>query len=214
MPKGSKAAAVLFIHRSVGQNLLDDGHLANDIEQLSKNTNLVVTFKDVNNNVNKDIPGENTRPVDYLEYFKKHTFSEDLVVIKSCYPNNAIKSDQDLTELKRTYKELVGAFLGRSSSKLLIMTTPPLRPIRTTIAQASRARLLATWLSSQNFGKRVMVFNFYDVLAEPSSARNANTLRKEYRRLLPWDNHPNKKANLRVSPEVAYTIVEFLKTTP
>lgn len=203
--------SLLFIHRSVGQNLLDDGKLRETLTSTSRESGLSIDFKDINNNSNKKVPGPDTKPVNYLEYFQKTSVQADLVVIKSCYPNNAIKSDKDLQKLKQTYTDLVNVFLQHSSGNLLLMTTPPLRPSRTNRGEANRARKLATWLVGQQFGRRIRIFDFYDLLAVHEDSKDKNMLKKQYRRMLPWDNHPNKKASLVVCPELAKAILDFLK---
>lgn len=202
--------SILFIHRSVGQNLLDDGRLAIELEAAAKNAGISVDFSDINNNNEHTIPGIDTKPHHYLDFFSRKALPNDLVIIKSCYPNNAIKSNKDLEQIKKTYKELVRKYLENSKGRLLILTTPPLRPICTSNAEAGRARRLATWLSNEAFDKRVKVFNLYDLLAEPDNSGKANTLRKMYRKLLPWDNHPNKKASRTISAMLTKTVIEFL----
>lgn len=203
--------SVLFIHRSVGQNLLDDGKLREALDRSTDNSGLSVELKDINNNENKKIPGPDTKPANYLEYFQETKVQADLVVIKSCYPNNAIKSDKDLEDLKQTYTDLINAFLEHSSGKLLLMTTPPLRPFWTNKGEAKRARTLATWLAGQQFGSRIRVFNFYNLLADREDPKDKNMLRKQYRRLFFWDNHPNKKASIVICPDLAKAIIDFLK---
>ncbi len=203
--------SILFIHRSVGQNLLDDGGFALELKAAAKKANKSVDFADINNNYDHVVPGADTKPLDYLDYFSRTTLKEDLVMIKSCYPNNAIRSDSDLEQLKITYKKLVDAFLNHSKGRLLILTSPPLRPIRTSNGEARRARNLATWLEDKSFNERVRVFNFYDLLAEPAGSVDANTLKKKYRRLLPWDNHPKKNASQKISPMLGKAVVDFVK---
>ncbi len=202
--------SILFIQRSVGQNLLDDGNLRKQVDLSARRKNLQIKLTDINNNRDKKIPGTDTKPSDYLRFFQNASVSADLVVIKSCYPNNAIKSASELSNLKQTYQQLVSAFLENSNGKLLIMTTPPLRPTKTNRDEASRARILATWLAKQPFGNRVKVFNFYDLLAEPVGHKNCNTLKKKYRRFVLWDNHPNRQASRSTSTKLAHVILSSL----
>lgn len=204
------AKTVLFIHRSVGQNLLNDGGLKGEIERAAGTSGLSLIFKDINNNSNHEIPGPDTKPSDYAKYFSNHSLSEDLVIIKSCYPNSAIESDAKLDELKLTYESLIQKFKANSLGKLLILTTPPLRPGRTNQSQAYRARALATWLTELPADNRVRVFDFYSLLAEPAGHAQANMLKKQYRRLFPWDNHPTKAASQMASPLMARAVADFL----
>ena len=200
-----KKLKAIFIHRSVGNNLLKDGDLRNIVLKVCAETGIDIDFKDINNNTTKGIPGDDTTPKDYAVYFKEHACDEDIVIIKSCYPNNTIDSDATLQQLKETYLEIAKSYLAKSKGKLLIMTTPPLRPIRTNSEHAKRAQTLAKWLSVQSFGKRVSVFDFYALLADDSGV-----LRKEYRRLLPWDNHPNNIASQSIAPKLASRIAQFI----
>lgn len=200
---------ILFIHRSVGNNLLKDGHLAELLQAEASKAGIVINFQDINNNKQKGVPGDDTKPVDYLEYFKNNKRDEDLVIIKSCYPNNAIDSDVTLNKLKETYQEIADAFIKRSAGRLLILTTPPLRPSRTTTAQAKCARSLATWLVTLKHN-RVSVFDFYDLLAESASGKEANTLKQRFRRWAPWDNHPNKIASVEISQKLAPYVINML----
>lgn len=199
-----KSVSALFIHRSVGNNLLRDGNLKNLVVRAGLKKNIEIDFKDINNNLEKGTPGEDTKPKDYAVYFKNHARSEDIVIIKSCYPNNAIRSDSALRDLKNIYKEIVKAYLSNSKGKLIIMTTPPLRPLRTTSTEAERAKDLERWITEQSFGTRVKVFDFYEMLSDQSGV-----LKSEYRRLLPWDNHPNSKASRIIAPKLADYIAEF-----
>lgn len=197
---------VLFIHRSVGQNLIDEGNLQAHVRERARTTGIIVNFTDINNNQDHKIPGGDTKPVDYLNFFDRTSLKQDLVIIKSCYPNNAIKTAQDLKTLQTTYISMTDAFLKHSTGKLLIMTTPPLRPIRTSSTQASRARELALWLTRHEFGARIQTFDFYNELADQN-----NTLKSTYRRIFPWDSHPNKKASLTISPKLAIKIIDLIK---
>lgn len=198
--------SVLFIHRSVGKNLLNDGHLAELIAKADSS----IDFKDIDNNKRKGTPGDDTKPTDYAKYFSNNSREEDLVIIKSCYPNNAIKSDQALVQLKELYSAIINGYLESSKGKLLIMTTPALRPLHTSPEEAARARELAKWLMALSTDNRVNVFDLYDLLAEPKGDKHANMLRSQYRRLGPWDNHPNKAASRHIAPLLANAIAKLV----
>ncbi len=197
---------VLFIHRSIGKNLLNDGKLA----QLISDIDSSIDFKDIDNNKRKGIPADDTKPVDYAKYFSENSRHEDLVIIKSCYPNNAIGSNEALGQLKQSYTMIIDGFLKHSKGKLLIMTTPPLRPLHTNSKDAKRARELATWLSELKTDRRVTVFNFFDLLAGPEGGKQANMLQRKYQRLPFWENHPNKEASRHVAPLLASAISKLV----
>ncbi len=208
---------VLFIHRSVGNNLIQDGEL---YELLKAHDN--IQFSDFNQNTgvlcdtvgkedtNMKMPGGDTHPENYAELFKDDhnsalkTFAMefDQVIIKSCYPNSNIKTGEELEMIKEHYKSIASFFVN-NNKQLLILTSPPLRPTSTTTENAARARQLAIWLTEQSLGKTVEVFDFYDRLTGKD-----NMLRKEFRRLIWLDNHPNKKASKIIAPELAELLLK------
>lgn len=216
---------MLFIHRSVEQNLIHDGKLH---ELIHKTGNF--TLSDYNQNTdiltNSDgqqqkmgflFPDGNTRPKDLAAIFSNKVATQykpiqdialqhDIVAIKSCYPNSNITSETELESIKQHYQTIADFFTNRNKP-LIILTSPPLTPLMTNRDKASRARLLAGWLSGTNIGNSTSVFNFYDLLATPSDSKHANMLRKEYRRWLPFDSHPNERA----SREIALVFVDFLQ---
>lgn len=207
---------ILFIHRSVGNNLINDSDFYKLLEAQGAN----FEFSDYDNNTGilRDgkgskklglmFPNDNTKPSDYAELFSeqgKENYSElfnlvmsyGVIAIKSCYPNSNIKSDKELENVKDSYRKITQFFAGHPNKKLIILTSPPLRPFATSTKNADRARQLADWLSSESFGSIVSVFNFFDLLAS-----DKNVLKREYRKLVPFDNHPNKKAATVIAPKL------------
>lgn len=210
---------LLFIHRSCGTNLLRQGNVR-------KLLDLDIQLDDYNQNIDKltdsygnrsffriEFAGRDTTPKAYALFFNEanegHTQLQyilnayDGIIIKSCYPNNAIADEQALTELKECYTAIAAFFASHPDKTLGIVTTPPLVSSKTNPQEAANARLLAEWLKNTEFGGNVRVFDFYGRLADA----NTNTLRKEYRRL--WtklgipDSHPNRKANRGIALEFA-----------
>lgn len=216
----------LFIHRSVGNNLINDGdfyRLLGESEysgELSDYDNNTGLLRDNAGAAKLDLkfPNDNTRPADYAELFsatgkEKYSglydlvMSYDFIVIKSCYPNSNIKSDDELKRIKKCYQIIATYFTALPNKKLLILTSPPLRPFAISTDNAHRARLLADWLFLEPLGANVRVFNFFDLLADDS-----NYLRAEYRKLLPFDNHPNKKASIAVAPKLIQQLKSISET--
>jgi len=210
----------LFIHRSVGNNLIQDS----SFYQLLTNSGLKDEFDDYNNNdgvlrnrngnnnLGLKFPNDNTKPADYAELFSEQGSKDykelydfvmkyDQIIIKSCYPNSNIKSISELDRTKKHYTQIATHFV-QLGKKLIIMTSPPLRPTSTTPESASRARNLADWLALENFGSNISVFDFFSLLAS-----DGNVLKKEYRRLIWLDNHPNAKASREVAPKLVAKIV-------
>lgn len=155
-------------------------------------------------------PGGNTRPKDLSVIFSDNVAAQykliqdqalryDIVAIKSCYPNSNITSDAELESIKQHYQTITDFFTNHNKH-LVILTSPPITPLMTRHDRAARARLLANWLSNTNIGKNVRVFNLYDLLAVSGGGRHANMLRKEYRRWLPFDSHPNMQASREIAP--------------
>jgi hypothetical protein len=208
---------VLFIHRSVGQHLLEHGNLRKllnekNIELDDYNNNSGIITHDDSSVTNKKIimPGDNTNPDNLEAFFKswpETLTSYDAVMIKSCYPNSHIKTKQELELIKSNYTSIFESF--RSRQKLLIiLTTPPLRPLLTNRLEASFANQLADWLMTQT-NNLVHVFNFHKELSEPEG-KHAGMLKRGYRRLAPWDNHPNNKAHKKIAPFIADAIKNAL----
>lgn len=88
----------------------------------------------------------------------------------------------------------------------IIVTSPPLHPQQTNTDEARRARVIASWLKSDEYligHPNVFVFDFFDLLADPST----NTLRAEYQLSSDEPNsHPNQQANEIIGP----LFVEFI----
>ena len=209
----------LFIHRSVGRNLIKYGKL---YEQL-KSLNSKIEFEDYDHNTGTlssatehsklgyVFPGHNTYPANLAKLLtttdKEYrpildwVSSYDVVILKSCYPTTKIKSDEALKKLEEDYQVVVGHFKA-TGQQLILMTPPPMRPILTRKNWAARSRKLATWLTKTDFGSSVHVFDLFSELATQPGQKNENTLRKGYRRPLFFDAHPNRKANLHISPKL------------
>jgi hypothetical protein len=212
-------ARIIFIHRSVGENLLNDSHFY----ELLERKKVLFSFADCNQNtgclrsgsniqkVNLEMPG--TDPVNYAELFSEKRrvdygngidviLSYDVIIIKSCYPNSNIKSDADLEAVKGYYSSISKFFNTLPDKRLVIMTSPPLVPYKTNLDVARRARQLADWLSNTNLGSNVRVFNLFNILAESEKSSQENMLRKKFRRVFPFDSHPNKLAAKEIAPKL------------
>ena len=102
---------ILFIHRSVGKNLINDGELYKKIKSIPNidfndyNVNTkILRSKNASQKFMLDFPNNNTTPKDYSILFHKNTnyqntkdyiLSYNTVIIKSCYPNSNIKNNQN-----------------------------------------------------------------------------------------------------------------------
>lgn len=215
---------ILFLHRSVGENLINDGkmygliavHSDVMLSDFNQNTSVLRDAKS-SRKTDMTMPGGNTTPRDFAALFrdgfqsplKDFIMEFDVIVIKSCYPNSNIKSGGELHVIQNHYRSIAQYFAQHTDKQLVILTSPPLIPLLTRRANATRARELAYWLSRTRFGENVGIFNLFDELANDSGTQ-ANMLRREYRRVLPFDSHPNKLASQTIAPKLIQFIVEAL----
>jgi hypothetical protein len=217
---------VLFIHRSVGHNLIHDGRVYALIEvagqpfeltDYNHNTGILTSPSGIKR-LNLQFPGGDTKPQNYAAVFTHKGSSEhrelleltgayDTVVLKSCYPT-CITSDAELESLKQHYAVITDFFTNTMPQQLVLVTPPPLRPRKTSKENARRARALANWLTSNQFASNVHVFDLFNLLAHTENHSRANTLRKHYQRPYFWDSHPNIEASQEIAPK----FVKFLAT--
>jgi hypothetical protein len=204
---------VLFIHRSVGHHLIEQGHLrellkdkAIDFDDYDNNSGILTRSDATSANDAIRMPGNNTNPDNLAEFFSgwpELLNSYDLIMVKSCYPNSHIKDEAQLDKIKASYKSIIKSF-NDHNKRLLILTSPPLRPLFTNQTEARLSGELADWLTSVA-GGNVQVFDFHHALAE-TDGRHKGMLKRKYRRLLPFDNHPNQKAHQAIAPQVVDVI--------
>ncbi|MFA6570046.1 MAG: hypothetical protein WCT77_02290 [Bacteroidota bacterium] len=236
----SSEKRILFIHHSTGGNLIKEGNLRDEIKKLdpavqlwdhnynlfpifttllANNTHLKglsdaqgkVTGKDYN------IVVSNNSPKEYADIFSrdpndstlKAILIYDVIAFKNCYPTTRIISDQQLDEDIKYYTIIRDNLKKYSEKQFLLLTPPPARRETTNIEDAKRATKLVSWLNSQDLLQgipNIHIFDFFGLLADKDGM-----LKKEYQRLLPWDSHPNKKANLAVAPVIAEYIVKLTR---
>ncbi len=146
---------ILFLHRSVGENLIRDGkmyeliatHGDDELSDFNQNTR-VLRDADGSRKTDMVMPGGNTTPRDFAALFrddyhsplKDLTMEFDAIVIKSCYPNSNIKSSDELHEVQNYYRSIAQYLTQHADKKLIILTSPPLIPLLTNRANATRAR--------------------------------------------------------------------------
>ena len=195
---------LLFIHRSVGQGIIDEGRLRSKLDKLiefddfNSNTHQLTSHEGVTSQSEMVIPGDDTTPKNLDTLFSEWSpvlDAYDLVAIKSCYPNSRIKNDAQLAEIERYYSHIIDNVVSHGK-RLLIITTPPLRPSFTNAIETMHADELAKWLMEQR-SDAVSVFDLRSVLSENG------VLKSQYRRFLPWDNHPNTKGYQKSADSLA-----------
>jgi hypothetical protein len=133
----------------------------------------------------------------------------EVIVVKSCFPNSAIKDDEMQEQFKTWYLQMRDAMDRHPDRIFIIVTSPPLHPLMTNADEARRSRAIADWLKSDAYlagHPNAFVFDFFDLLADPST----NVLRAEYQ-VGPddADSHPNQTANEIIGP----LFVEFIHET-
>jgi hypothetical protein len=142
------------------------------------------------------IPGDNTDPHGLLtilrgieagEPWAERTRTFDVLMLKSCFPNNAIHSDAATTSLKGLYQQMREVAMALPQA-VLLMSSPPLVLEATRPDQAARAADIAAWLGSHWTGPRLGYANIFDTLTYHCGPARG-TLRLRYRRKRPRDSH-------------------------
>jgi hypothetical protein len=198
-------STALFIHHSVGRQIIHEGALR---QKLSADIpSLQLWDHDYNEPGLSDsaglplgecfpIPGDNTDPEGLLAILKGIEAGEpwadraktfDLLMLKSCFPNNAIRSDSAAAALKGIYQQMREVAMTLPQPVLLV-SSPPLVFEATRPDQAARAADLAAWLESHWTGPRLGYANIFETLTYRSGPARG-TLRLRYRRRRPSDSH-------------------------
>ncbi len=221
---------LLFIHHSTGANLIAQGNLRKLLKEKSPN----IEFWDHSYNLlplwqitarvipyytglcDKDgkltgtdykIKITNTDPQGYADLFSQEISwlaEYDIIMFKSCFPVTKIETDEQLQHYKDRYLKIRESIDKLPNKKFFLFTPPPLRAEMTKPEYAQRARNFANWLKSIEYlgeRKNMVTFDFFDFLADKD-----NFLKKDYCPLIPFDSHPNKRAN----QEVAKELVNFI----
>lgn len=163
-----------------------------------------------------DIVLSNNSPKEYAEIFSRNpqdkTLSAilqyDLVLFKNCFPTTEIKSETQLEEDKKYYQIIRESLVKYPNKKFILLTSPSLRKEATKPEYAKRAKDLNAWLFSKDFlgeTRNLFVFDFFGLLSD-----NNGYLKKEYASIIPFDSHPNQKANQQIAPLLAKYIVEVV----
>jgi hypothetical protein len=224
---------IIFLHHSTGNNLIEQGN----VRELFTNAGYRFWDQSYNYQGLRDaegnfthyaytVPRDNTDPDGLARVFNQKVYSlpinalsgllqHEVIVVKSCFaPANQISSDDQLEQLKNLYLGMRDRMAQYPDKLFIILTTPPLNPAETNPEQASRARLLADWLKSDEFlsGKsNIFVYDLFDQLAEnnPNSPEH-NMLRQDYRNGA--DSHPNLIANQEIAPVIVNSIINIIQT--
>ncbi len=223
---------VVFLHHSVGNNLLEQGNL----RQQMTAAGFSLWDHDYNGygltrpdgqpaGYSYNVPGDNTDPDGLAGIFKQpvlplplNTFSgllqHEVIVFKSCFPASQIESDEELEQYKAYYLAMRDVMDQHPDKAFILLTTPPLNPVETNAENGARSRALADWLTSDAFrGGRpnLFVFDLFNQLAQSDpSSPEYNMLRADYRDST--DSHPNQRANETISPILADFIADSVES--
>jgi hypothetical protein len=218
---------IILLHHSVGQNLIEQGNVRQGF--LTEGYN----FWDHGYNspgltdpygnpkgYSYIVPNDNTDIDGLANVFNQKVYplplntlssllQHEVIIFKSCYPNNNISSEDQLAQNKLHYLAIRDVIDKYPNKLFILITTPPLNPAETNKEAAIRARTLSTWLSSEDFIKgkhNLAVFDFYSFLADNNSqSDNFNMLRKEYQN--GSDSHPNSLANEIIGSEFVKFVI-------
>jgi hypothetical protein len=196
----------LFVHHSVGHNIIRDSGLrerclAAQIELWDHDYNRIgITGPESQRLDALPIRNDNTDPDGLLDFVSRAQTDEtskewgfvrefDLLILKSCYPNNKIPDDESQRKLEDLYAELIPRMSSLPLSAILV-TTPPLRAMCTSPAAARRARAIQSYILGLG-DHSVEIVDLFGMLATDRgrlAGRYAETLH-------PRDSHPNRRAS-------------------
>lgn len=193
-------STALFIHHSIGRQLLEGGlrdrlaagpqpvrlwdHDYNEIGLTDPDGRPVGSFP---------VPDDDTDPpglvrlVEALGSGRLEVPEHDVLVLKSCFPNNAVGSDDEAARLRETYVALQAA-ARRLPAHVLLLSTPPLVRESTSTAQARRAADTAAWLRETWAGPGLGFADLFGALSYRGGPLRG-TLRTAYRARRPRDSH-------------------------
>ena len=198
----------LFIHHSVGRQLLQEGELRERARELVPA--LELWDHDYNEIGLSDgsgrrlgrafpIPDDDTDPPGLLRFlqgvagdasYAEEVRAFDVLVVKSCFPTNAIDSEAAASALRETYLHL-RELAAELPLRTVLVSSPPLVAESTSGAQRRRARELAAWLAQRWPGERTDFADLFTALAAPSGPF-AGSLRLPYRLRRLRDSHPRQ----------------------
>lgn len=218
---------VLFVHHSVGRGILAHGRVRHWLLNLGDPAAPELFDHDYNRRglTGPDgtklgralpIPDDNTDPPGLQKLFetaqreaslRSELKRYDLVVVKSCFPNSRIESDGALETMKDTYRAMIAA-AADLEVPLAMATTPPVRIGRIEQHSATRAAMVAGWLTARD--DLVAVFDLFGMLADADpESPTYGMLRKAYTNPFLIDSHPTRAASRAIGRPFA----EFLLAT-
>ncbi len=219
---------VIFLHHSVGRNLIHQGGVREHLTAAGfrfwdhdYNWEGITRPDGTSAGYSYGVPDDNTDPDGLARVFSQPVFpwplnalsgllQHEVVIVKSCFPNSNIQSDEQLRETQGYYLAIRERMDRFPDHLFIIVTSPPLNPAETTPDAAARARALSRWLQSDEFlagHPNIAVFDLFGLLAEDDpAAPDFNMLRAAYRD--GTDSHPNQRANEAIGPVFADFVIQ------
>lgn len=208
------AQDVLFVHHSVGRNLISEGDMRAHVScnLWSQDYNHIGLTGPDGESTGRSyiIPDNNTYPNGLYNLFtrssaaKDSILSYDVVLIKSCYPAADMHDDDTIDAYKFWYSGIAAEMANHPDVKLILLGFPPRHRLATDADNAARARAIHDWIPSLVNGSNIFLFSLFDNFANAD-----NVLRYEYERShSSTDSHPNAYANSIVGPDLAAFINE------
>lgn len=201
----------LFIHRSVGQNMLEDSHLRYKLEgiQLYDVYANKCRFTNPEGAIEESpfpIKEGKTEPEDLATFFQNAETEGyepalrgfDCIILKSCYTANSLKSDTHMQSQIDAYTAIKGYIETHPSQSFIVCTTPPRIQICTTAKAVKRAKTVQNWIL-ENFGSlpNAKVLDIFGMLSN-----DRGVLDKKYRRFAFYDQHPNRQGSQAIAAKL------------
>lgn len=223
---------IIFLHHSVGHNLIEQGGVREAFSKAGFN------FWDHDYNwlgvtnpsgqpagYSYNVPEDNTDVNGLARIFAQQVYplplntlsgllEHDVIIVKSCYPNSNINGEVQLAQDKTYYMGMRTTMDKYPDKIFIILTSPPLNPSETNPENAARARLIATWLNSDEFlsgHPNIFTYDLYSLLAgDEPAASDYNMLREEYQN--GTDSHPNQMANETIGPQFVQFVIQTIRS--
>jgi hypothetical protein len=211
--------SALFVHRSVGKHMLEDGDVRAliggvKLDDLDANTNTLTTAAGEQRKSAFDMSSGNTNPDGLAAFFHRVTNDAaageelsqyDVVAFKSCYTAAHIGSDEQLAEYRQHYDGPIKDYISaHPSQRFVIISPPPRRRLLTTPAGRRRARAFSVWLAEYSAAPpNAEYFDLYDLLAD-----SGNLLASRFRRFAPYDQHPNEEGSRLAGERLAAALAQ------
>lgn len=213
---------IVFLHHSVGANLINEG----DLRELLAQAGYSLWDHDYNSIGLRDpagqfigysynVPADNTDPDGLAAVFEQPVYDwpvntlsallqHEVIVIKSCFSASDVQSDGEMQTHQQMYLKIRAVIDQHPDKFFIIVTPPPLTPAETRPDDAARARVVADWLKSGEFlngHPNLVTYDLFGSLIDDQpQSPDYNMLRAVYRTA---DSHPNSLASQTIAPQFA-----------